>query len=57
MNDNDKCIAKDILLFMIDKNIGEFFCQSSPEQHKALTVDVVCKAYQDILSYVSSTND
>ena len=56
MNDNDKSIAKEILLAMMDKEIGEFRRPSGQEQSK-LTTDVIGKAYQNILKYVSSQDE
>ena len=56
MNDNDKNIAKEILLAMMDKEIGELRVSSGQGQ-AGLTTDVVGKAYQNILKYVSSQGE
>jgi hypothetical protein len=53
MNDNDKNIAKDILLIMIEKNIGEFSHDISIVGAKAINADVIGMAYQKLLMYVS----
>ena len=53
MSDNDKSIAKEILLAMIDKGLGEF-SQSSTNLPASIKSDVVGKAYQAILKHVSS---
>lgn len=53
MNDNDKTIAKEILLHMVDKKLGEFEC-SSRESIQAMTTDAIGKAYKNILKYVAN---
>jgi len=50
----DKEIAKEILLKMMDDKIGEFAHSSSLAEFSAITTDMVGKAYQNILGYVSS---
>ena len=56
MNDNDKIIAKEILLAMIDKGLGEF-SQSASNLPASIKSDVVGKAYQDILKHVSTREE
>ena len=51
MSDNDKNIAKEILLFLIDRQIGE--CRNLPQEN---TVETVGKLYKTILSYVPGAN-
>jgi len=56
MSDNDKNIAKEILLSMMDKGLGEF-SQSSTNLPSSIKSDVIGKAYQAILKHVSNQEE
>jgi hypothetical protein len=53
VNDNDKNIAKEILLAMMEKNLGELY-RSCGSEYAETNTDIVGKAYQNILKYVSN---
>ena len=57
MTDNDKNIAKEILLAMLEKGLGELCPKTSVSNQTALTTDIIGKAYQNILKYVSTQDE
>jgi hypothetical protein len=49
--DNDKNIAKEILLAMIEKNFGAFSRYANDREN--ITADVVGEAYQKLLGHIA----